>query len=454
MKVLISVEYFYPQTVGSAYAAYRLAKGLASRGHEVSVICSGDSLNSRSGIESDIKVFRISSLPILFNRKYRLSPLAHHLVGPIFDEVKPDIVHAQDHLIIGSSVIDAALRRNIPIVGTNHFHPDNLLHYLNAPPAVEDKIRKAAWKHLDVVFGHLRAITTPSEIAKKVMRSSGIKKNITVVSNGIDLGKFKPGPKEEPSEIAEKYGLSPNDKHVLFVGRLEKEKNIDVLIRAVKIVNQKFPAKLLICGFGSGEEKLKSLIEELNLGDSVKLLGKAPDEDVVKLYNFADIFATASTVELQGLSVMEAMASGLPVVSSDGMALPELVKDGSNGFVFPSGNCELAAQKMIELLGNKKLAEIMGKKSRELIQEHDFQKSLDKYEKIYEQAIAVKRKPKINRALFIISKIFLDTPFVAALLIFAVGVATATAAVYKNSGHIKSAYHKVVQKISPDGIKK
>ncbi len=443
MKILISVELYYPQTIGSAYATYRLANGLGARGHEVFVICSGDGLATKRAREKDIEVFRVSSLPIILAKKIRFSPLAHHLVGPILDEVKPDIVHAQDHLLIGSSVIEAALKRNIPIVGTNHFHPDNLLHYLNAPPRLEEKLRKAAWKHFSTVFGYLDYITTPSEIAKKVMQANGVKKDITVVSNGIDLGRFRPRPKEEARSVAQKYGLSNEDKNILFVGRLEKEKNIDVLIRAMKIVSREMPAKLLICGFGSGEEKLTQLIRELALENYVKFLGKVPDEDLVKLYNFADLFATASTVELQGLVVMEAMASGLPIVSSDGMALPELVRDGINGLIFPSGDYAAAAEKILTVLGNKKLSEGMGRKSLELIAEHDFERSLDQYENIYGKAISGETgKKKINRSLFIISKLILDTPLIAIMLLFALGVATATAEIYENSNRIKSAFHK------------
>jgi len=443
MKVLISVELYHPLTIGSAYATYRLANGLASRGHKVSVICSGDGLATRRCNENNVEVFRLSSFPNPLNTKFRLSPLAHHLVGPILDEVRPDIIHTQDHFLIGSSVIEAALKRNIPIVGTNHFHPDNLIHFLNVSPNTEEKIRKAAWKHFNAVYGHLHTMTTPSEIAKKVMQANGTKKDITVVSNGIDLDKYKPRTKEEVVSTAEQYGISGRNKTVLFVGRLEKEKNIDVLIRAMQLVIQKVPAKLLISGVGSEEENLKQLVRELGIADFVKFLGRAPDDDLIRLYDFVDLFATASTVELQGLVVMEAMASGLPIVSSDGMALPELVRDGDNGFIFPSGNHAAAAEKILAILENKKLAKEMGKNSLKLISQHDFQKTLEKYESIYRDAITRPQKPKVNRLLFVMSKLILDTPFVAILLLFAIGVASATAGIYINGRHIKSAYNKV-----------
>lgn len=443
MKILISVEIYYPHTVGSAYATYHLVNGLVSRGHKVFVICSGDSLTTKKTIENGAEVFRISSVPMLLHKKFRISPLAHHIVGSILDEIKPDIIHVQDHMLIGSSVIEAALKRGVPLVGTNHFHPDNLLHYLNAPKSIENKIRKAAWKHFNAIFEHLDAITTPSQIAKKVMQVNGTKKHISVVSNGIDLKRFKPLTEEETSVVKNKFNLSNSSKIILFVGRIEKEKNIDVLIKTMKNVAKEAQSLLLIAGSGSQEEKLKELAADLGLENFVRFIGRVSDEDLVKLYNLADIFATASTVELQGLVVMEAMASGCPIVSSDSMALPELINDGINGFVFPSGNHEIAGKKIIKILKNEHLAKRMGKKSIELIRKHDFEKTLDQYEVIYANTITHHYKPSINRALFIFSKIILNTPIIAFLLLFAIGIVAATAETYEHGTKIKSTYNKV-----------
>lgn len=444
MRILISAELYYPQTIGSAYAAYRLANGLAGRGHKIFVVCSGDGLATKKTIENGVEVYRISSFPIPFNKKFRFSPLVHHLIGPIMDEIKPDIIHAQDHFSIGSSVIEAGLKRGIPIVGTNHFHPDNLLHYLNISPRIEEKIRKMAWRHFNAIFNHLDYVTTPSEIAKQVMRANGFKKDIAVVSNGIDLKRFKSGLKEETDAIVQKYNLSNDVKNVLFVGRLEKEKNIDVLIKAIQIVNRELKAQLLICGFGSGEDKLKQLVQELHLEECVKFLGRVPDDDLLKLYNFVNLFATASTVELQGLVVMEAMAFGLPIISSDGMALPELVQNGINGYIFPSGNYFVAAEKILAVLNNQELSEAMGKKSLELIALHDFERSLDKYESFYKKALTRKNeKKKINWRLFLASNLILDTPFVIILILLAAGVSIVCVEIYTNTGFIESLFQKI-----------
>lgn len=155
-------------------------------------------------------------------------------------------------------------------------------------------------------------------------------------------------------------------------------------------------AKLFLCGFGSEENRLKELARRSGLEGKVLFLGRVPDEDLRKIYNGVNLFATASTVELQSLVVMEAMASGLPVVSSESMALPELVVDGVNGFAFPPGDSQIAADRIMKILSNPELAKQMGQRSLEFIQNHDFEKTLDAYERLYSQQAGDKKKNKLS----------------------------------------------------------
>ena len=446
MRILIAAETYYPLTAGSAYATYRLANGLASRGHHVFVVSSGNTLRSKKTKEGKVEVFRVSSVPILFHKGYRLAPFAYRSADEIVKKVKPDIIHVQDHFFVCWAIINEARKMNIPIVGTNHFHPDNLLHYLKLPENMMEGLRKLAWKHFNAIYGRLDLITTPSETAHKIIKENGTKGEVRVISNGIDLETFKPSSKEDIKEVSEKYHLG-DGKKILFVGRLEKEKNIDILIQALALMRKKVSnAKLFIAGFGSQEEALKELAKDLKIEDSLVFLGKVSDEDLRKIYGAVDVFATASTVELQGLVVMEAMASGRPIVSSVGMALKELTHDGVNGFIFPNGNYKAAAAKLVKVLSDNKLAEKMGAKSLELIQEHAFSKSLNAYEKAYKEAILkhkTKKKPERSRAQKIVS-----TTIAAALsIIVFVASVSATRAFYERKPKIAHVYSEVRSEI-------
>ncbi len=396
MRILIAAEIYHPYTTGSAYATYRLAHGLASRGYQIFVVSSGHGPRTEKTKEDRVEVFRISSVPIPFHPHYYFSPFAYFFLPPIWEEIKPDIIHVQDHFFICWALIEYARKNSIPVIGTNHFHPDNLVHYLHLPPKIENKLRALAWKHFNGVFGQVDMITTPSKTACKIMMENGLKREIQVISNGIDLNKFKPRPAHEVQEVIKKYRMEGEEKKILFVGRLEKEKNINVLIKALKLINKKMAAKLFLCGFGSEENRLKELARRSGLEGKVLFLGRVPDEDLRKIYNGVNLFATASTVELQSLVVMEAMASGLPVVSSESMALPELVVDGVNGFAFPPGDSQIAADRIMKILSNPELAKQMGQRSLEFIQNHDFEKTLDAYERLYSQQAGDKKKNKLS----------------------------------------------------------
>lgn len=408
MRILLAAEIYYPHTMGSAYATHRLAHGLASRGYPIFVVSSGHGPRTEKIKEDRVEVFRISSLPIPFYPRYYFSPFAYFFLAPLWKEIKPDIIHVQDHFFICWALIEYARKNSIPVIGTNHFHPDNLLHYLNLPPKIGNILKNLLWKHFNGVFGQVDVITTPSKTARNILIENGFNQEIHVISNGIDLNKFKPRSPYEIREVIKKYRLEGEDKKILFVGRLDKEKNIPVLIHALKLINKEIAAKLLICGFGSEENHLKELARRSGLEDKVLFLGRIPDEDLIKIYNGVDLFATASTVELQSLVVMEAMASGLPVVSSESMALPELVVDGVNGFTFPPGNSRIAADRILKILNNPELAKQMSKKSLEFIQNHDFEKTLDAYEKLYKQQLGQKKKNKISPGWLLVQKLILN----------------------------------------------
>lgn len=438
MRILIGIEAYYPLKAGSAYAAYRLATGLVNREHEVFVVTPGEGFKVHKTIEGQITVYRVGSFP-LFGSGLRVAPFARYYIAPIIEEIKPDVIHVEDHFFVAWSLIDYARKHKIPLVGTNHYHPRNLIHYLKLSPNIEKRIEKLAWKHFNTIYEQLDVITTPSETSKQIMLSNGFKKPIRVISNGIDMAYFKPFSKKELVGVAKKYHLNGAFKKVLFVGRLEKEKSIDVTIRAIQLVSTNIDVKFFVIGVGSERDELEKLVTELGVGNRVVFLGGLPDEDVRRIYSFCDLFVTSSIVELQGLVVMEAMASGLPIVSSQGMALHELVEEGRNGYIFPNGNYKTAAKKILMVLGNSKKAEDMGKASLELIKKHDFESTLDKYEQSYKDARMQKIRVPMKKLAMAAQKVVLNS-----LIIFIVGlviVGTASAReIYLNRGEFREVY--------------
>jgi len=444
MRILIGIEAYYPLKAGSAYAAYRLATGLANRGHDVFVVTPGEGFKVHKTVEGKITVYRVGSFPIL-GSGLRIAPFARYYVAPIVEEIKPDVIHVEDHFFVSWSLIDYARKHKIPLVGTNHYHPRNLIHYLKLSPNIEKRLEKLAWKHFNTIYEQLDIITTPSETSKQIMLANGFgravhfKKPIRVISNGIDMDYFKPFPKKELAGVAKKYHLNGNFKKILFVGRLEKEKSIDITLRAVQLVSKKIDVKFFVIGVGSERDELEKLVTELGISDRVTFLGGIPDEDVRRIYSYCDLFVTASTVELQGLVVMEAMASGLPIVSSQGMALRELVEEGRNGYIFPNGNYKIAAEKILLVLRDSDKAKNMGKASLELIKKHDFDATLDKYEQSYKDARLQKIRVPLKKMAIAAQKIVLNSLIIFILGLVLVGTASAME-IYRNRGEFHDVY--------------
>jgi glycosyltransferase involved in cell wall biosynthesis len=194
------------------------------------------------------------------------------------------------------------------------------------------------------------------------------------------MKKFHSG--QDANYLRQRYNL-PNKPILLFVGRLDKEKNVDLVIRALASIDSKIAPHFLIAGKGYEMENLRQLARELKIEDRVTFAGFVSDEDLPFLYNTATVFINAGIAELQSLVVMEAMATGLPVIGVNAMALPELIHDGENGYLFPAGDIGKLASCIQKIFSNAEQREIMAKKSLEIIANHDVEKTMSRFESLY-----------------------------------------------------------------------
>ncbi|MEJ2267537.1 MAG: glycosyltransferase [Nanoarchaeota archaeon] len=175
---------------------------------------------------------------------------------------------------------------------------------------------------------------------------------------------------------------------ILHVGRLSYEKNVDVLIFSIKKIIKQYPNIVFdIIGEGPAEDYLKKIAKKLKLQNNINFLGYIPRENLPRIYNSHDIFITASTMETQGLVILEAMASGLPIVAVNKYAIPNLVHHNENGFLAKPGDSNEISKFVIQLIKNKKLRKEFGKNSFELSKKHDLVEVVKKMEEIYKKAI-------------------------------------------------------------------
>jgi 1,2-diacylglycerol 3-alpha-glucosyltransferase len=384
MKILLATDTYYPDVNGAAYFTYRLATLLAKRGHNVSVMCPSRSFKNTISNDKEVMVYGIRSIHLPVYQNFRTSPFSiSRTVRRVVREISPDIVHIQNHFLIGKEAVSAAKKLGIPVIGTNHFMPENLVHYLHLPGIAERWAQKLAWRQFVIVFEQLDFVTTPTKTAAALLVKAGLNKDVVPISCGIDLERFKPS--NDGAYLERRFAIPTDRPVLLYVGRLDKEKRIDMILRALPDILRVTIVHLVLAGIGKEKQKLEGLREKLGIQQAVTFAGFVPDEDLQNIYKVADLFVTAGTAELQSIVTMEAMASGLPVVAVNAMALPELVHDGENGYLFSDGDSQMFAEKVVAILTNQTMRAQMSERSLEIIKDHDINKVIEKYEAIYNE---------------------------------------------------------------------
>ena len=385
LKILIANETYPPDINGAAKFSSQLAVSLADKGHQVAVIAPSVTVKDEIEIKNNLKIFRMRSISIKKIHPYFrvIIPLdINKKVEKIIKDFKPDIIHIQNHFILGRACLKSVKKNNIPIIGTNHFMPDNLLEYL--PAIVAKKANDIMWKDFVKIYNQLDYVTSPSLAAKALIKKIGLKNNIAVISNGVNLNKFKPT--KVKTEDFVKFNLDKNIPIFIFVGRLEKDKNVDLIIEATKLVLKKRKIQVAIVGKGKDENEFRRIAQDLKLEKNIIFANEVNDNDLRKLLNLADVYIGSGSAELQGIAVMEAMAMSLPILALNAVALPELVKSGVNGFLFELNKYDLA-DKMLKIISDQSKLENMGKQSRLLIEKHDQKHIIEKFEKLYQKII-------------------------------------------------------------------
>jgi glycosyltransferase involved in cell wall biosynthesis len=237
-------------------------------------------------------------------------------------------------------------------------------------------------------------IIMPTQLAIDMFNLDKVKVPVAPVSNGIDLALFHPGDGES---VRRKFGIPPDKPVVFYMGRLDEEKHLSTILQAAPRILERVPDTQFVFGGGGNDEaNLKSLAKKLGISDRVFLLGRISDEDKYLLERIASVYVMPSPAELQSVSTLEAMASGVPVVAANCGALPELCQDGRNGFLFTLDNAEELAEKVITILTDDKLQRKMARESLKIAKTHDIKSVIKQFEKIYRETIGIVNKRRTS----------------------------------------------------------
>ena len=359
MRIAFFTDTYWPQINGISENIDTLRRQLENMGHEVYIVAP----KSPDYKETDDHVFRLSGVRLVKDPEQRLIiPIPEKDLRMLLRK-KFDLVHIHTLGTAGFLGWEFAQIRDLPSVVTYHTLLNRYGHYFLKGKILKPKVYEVGSK----IFCNLcDFIVAPTKRVKDELVSYGVKKDIEVISGGIELDRFK---SREPGFLRNKIGLSSKDRVILYLGRLGKEKNIDFIIRSLEqLLKREKDTYLAIVGGGPEQEGLEELVSSLDLKRKVLFTGFIERIDVPKIYSDSDIFAFASNTETQGLTVPEAMAAALPVVVVKDPAFEDIVFDGRTGLVSSSDEAEFA-NKVETLLTDSNLAEKLGLSGKELVAE-------------------------------------------------------------------------------------
>jgi 1,2-diacylglycerol 3-alpha-glucosyltransferase len=389
MKIAILSQSYPPMISGAALFAERLANHFAEQGHEVLVLTASDRPDPYQLRFPNLSLVRCRSFhnPLRAGQRFSLWP--HKQVIKCLREFSPDLIHVHDPFQYALSSLSFGRLRNIPVMLTIHQLPCFVSSYLPAGRSARRLIENLLWRYARWVMKRCAcAVAGTQTTANEIQAHTGISPYI--ISVGLDLSNFNTEMAKNAPEntLRGRLGIPGGVPIILNVGRLDKDKQVERVVRAAALAMQGTPAHLLIVGDGTERLKLKQLCGQLGIGDRSHFPGFISIKNgLSSLYRISTVFATASEVETQGVVLLEAAASALPIVAVNATCLHEVVHEGINGFLLPPEDSTGFAERLCELIQDPRRAHEMGQRGRQIVESHAEENTFAAYTEVYNTVI-------------------------------------------------------------------
>lgn len=377
MKILMASDMF-TQVNGVSNSVLTLTEELRARGHEVKVLALSETTRSyREGDNYYIGSHYSYVYPEARMSMKRRVPLMNELL-----EWKPHIAHIQTEYSANYLALRIVRLCSIPVV--MNFHTDYEM-YLKRYFFSDKLLHFGMTKLYHYVYKHARRIIIPSPKVQDLLNSYGIDKKTVIIPTGIRLPETTDEP-EKKAELLKKYGIENNGRVIVIVSRMSKEKNVEEIVNYMPdLLKKDSTVSLLVVGGGPYLDTLKKRVMNLGIGRRVRFTGMIDPKEINTYYRLGDLFVCASTFETQGMTYVEAMANGLPLVCRRDKCLIGVIADGENGYVYDTK--EEYIGHILEILNDPEKKKRMSQASLERSKDYSREVFAKKVEKLYKEVI-------------------------------------------------------------------
>lgn len=368
---------------GGIVTAIRFGKLLQARGHKVIFVGAKLKQHPTHNEYEGMRVYRFRSIPLPKSGGWALAFPTVKEIKKVLQDEQIDVVHIQLPMSGALAAVKAAKQLGIKIVAGSHSQPENI--FMDMPHFARPMLDRAWNAFLAWLYSKAETIIYPSEMALELLdHLTAEGKPSIVISNGVNTDRYK---SVAVGDFHARFNIPTDTVNLFYVGRLFPEKSLDTLVNAVPAIIAGHPkTHVMIAGRGHVRPKLEKLTDVLGMRKHISFL-ELDDEDKILAFNASDIFVSPSFAELEGMTVLEAMACGKPIIVPDGKmnAARHFVTD--NGLLFKTADSDDLAMQVLRLLHDADMRKAMGIASLEKSKKYDIHRSVEKQEGVYYDAL-------------------------------------------------------------------
>lgn len=380
LRIGLFTDTYAPQVNGVSVSLQMISEGLKKRGHQVTIFAP-----RFPGYKDDQpSVVRLPSLKYLNNPPIYVAVLGTPRSTWSLTRRHFDVLHAHSPLSVGLLAYFTASTKNLPLIYTYHTSITDYTHYVKFIGGTSLVKYAAGWfSATSTNLGD--QIVVPSPKFHRLLLEQKVTKPIHVIPNGIDLSMFKAA--QNPGSLRNRLGVGPDAPILLTVGRMDPEKRLDFIVDAFIQISERHPnAQLVFAGDGSARKGLEEKVAKTRAKDSIHFLGMINRADLPDMFHDATMFLSASTTEVHPISVIEAIASGLPMVAVEDQAFEGMIENDQNGYMVKL-DMTVFADTISNLLADGERLERFGKHSVMLSKKYSIEEQVRSLEKLYVEAI-------------------------------------------------------------------